>query len=115
MVEEPADIPALEKAGAFTGRYHVLGGKLSPMHGEGPADLKLEPLRARIRRDGVREVILALNTDVESDATAAYLRELLQAQNLRVTRLAFGLPAGSGVAYSDPVTLERAIRGRQKA
>lgn len=113
VVEAPSDIQSLERAGGFNGRYHVLMGKISPMHGEGPDDIRLVSLLKRVEEEGVREVILALNTDVESDATASYIAGLLGRRKVAVSRLAFGLPAGSGVAYSDPVTLARALRGRQ--
>ncbi|MBN1676445.1 MAG: recombination protein RecR [Kiritimatiellae bacterium] len=113
VVEDPNDIPTIEKSGGFRGRYHALMGRISAMQGTGPEDLEIRKLLKRIEEEGFREVILALNTNTESDATAAMLARLLAARNVRVTRLAFGLPAGSGIAYVDPVTLERAIRGRQ--
>lgn len=114
VVEEPADIVTLEGSGAFRGRYHVLGGKLSPVRRLGPDKLRIEELRARIAEEGFTEVLLALSTDMEGDATAGYLAETLKAtptaeNPVKVTRLAFGLPADSGVAYSDPLTLRRAI------
>lgn len=116
VVEEPGDILAIERAGAFTGRYHALLGKLSAARATGPAELRLRALAARVVSGGVREVVLALSTDLEGDATAALIRELLQpGATLRVTRLAFGLPADSGVGYSDPLTLKRALAGRQEA
>ena len=112
VVEEPSDIVALEASGAFRGGYHVLGGKLSPARRSGPEKLRLGELRNRVGAEGVREVLLALSTDMDGDATAGYIAELLKDANVKVTRLAFGLPADSGVAYSDPLTLKRAIRGR---
>lgn len=112
VVEEPADIVAIEASGAFCGRYHALGGKLSPMRNVGPANLRLAELRDRVQREGVREVLLALSTDMDGDATAGYVAEILRDTGAKVTRLAFGLPADSGVSYSDPLTLKRAIRGR---
>jgi len=115
VVEDPNDILVIERSGAFDGRYHALMGKLSPMRGEGPADLRIGALLRRIGAEGIEEVILALSTDVEGDATAAYLAERLRPTGVRVSRLAYGMPAGSGVAYSDPVTLGRAIKGRQEA
>jgi recombination protein RecR len=114
VVEDPNDIPKIEESGGFRGRYHALMGRLSPMKGTGPRDLRIEDLGQRIAAEGIREVILALNTDVESDATASYLAEWLRGR-VKVTRLAYGLPAGSGIAYSDSVTLARAIQGRQEA
>ncbi len=117
VVEEPADIMTLEEAGAFRGRYHVLGGKLSPAHRQGPEKLRLAELKERIVREDLKEVLLALSTDMEGDATAGYLAEMLRVwpsaeAPVKVTRLAFGLPADSGVAYSDPLTLRRAILHR---
>jgi recombination protein RecR len=113
VVEEPGDILQFEKAGAFTGRYHALMGRLSPMKGEGPAALRVQALLERLEPEGVQEVILAVSTDVEGDATASYLTEQLRGRGVKVTRLAFGLPAGSGVAYADALTLTRALRGRE--
>lgn len=113
VVEEPADILPLESSGAFRGRYHALGGKLSPARRLGPEKLRLAALQDRVVREGVREVLLALSTDMDGDATAGYIAELLRGSGARVSRLAFGLPADSGIAYSDPLTLRRAIRGRQ--
>lgn len=113
VVEDPGDILLIEKSGSFTGRYHALMGRISPMHGIGLGELRIESLVARVAQGGVREVILALNTNVESDATAAYIAEVLKPHKVCVTRIAFGLPAGSGIGYSDPVTITRALRGRQ--
>ena len=113
VVEEPADILPLEASGAFRGRYHALGGKLSPARHLGPEKLRLAELRDRVVREGVEEVLLAVSTDMDGDATAGYIAELLRGTGAKVTRLAFGLPADSGIAYSDPLTLRRAIRGRQ--
>ncbi len=112
VVEEPSDIFAIERSGGYRGRYHALMGKLSPARQTGPADLRLRALAARVGRGGVTEVLLALSTDMEGDATAGYIGELLRPLGVRVTRLAFGLPADSGVGYSDPLTLKRAISGR---
>lgn len=114
VVEDPADIVTVESAGAFRGRYHVLGGKLSPSHRIGPEKLRLAELRERIAQERFTEVLLALSTDMEGDATAGFIAEILKAwpsteHPVTVTRLAFGLPADSGVAYSDPLTLRRAI------
>ena len=114
VVEDANDILSMERSGGFRGRYHVLGGKLSPMKGDGPAELRLQALATRIRDEGFREVVLALSTDVEGDSTAHYVSEMLVGEPVRITRLAFGLPAGSGVTYSDPVTLARAVAGRRE-
>jgi len=112
VVEEPADIVSLESSGAFKGRYHALGGKLSPLHHMGPDRLRLTELKDRVVREGVGEVLLALSTDMDGDATAGYVTEYLKGTGARVTRLAFGLPADSGIAYSDPLTLRRAVVNR---
>jgi len=113
VVEEPGDVLLIERSGAFHGRYHVLGGKVSPMRGRGPADLRIRALVARVAEEGIREVILALSTDVEGDATASLIGEALASSGVKVSRPASGLPAGSGVRYSDPVTLARAMQARR--
>jgi recombination protein RecR len=113
VVRDPSDIIALERTGSYRGRYHALMGVISPMHGEGPDDLRLATLLKRIDEERFQEVILALGTDVESEATASYIAELLKDRRVRVTRLASGIPVGSGIGYSDAVTLARAIKGRQ--
>ena len=112
VVEEPADIVSIEASGAFRGRYHALGGKLSPVHHMGPEKLRFAELRDRVVREGVTEVLLAVSTDMDGDATAGYAAEILKGTGAKVTRLAFGLPADSGIAYSDPLTLRRAISNR---
>ncbi len=112
VVEEPADIVSIEASGAFRGRYHALGGKLSPSRRMGPERLRLAELVDRIVVEGFTEVVLALSTDMEGDATAGYVAELVKGTGAKVTRLAFGLPADSGVGYSDPLTLRRAICNR---
>jgi recombination protein RecR len=114
VVEDPGDVLSIERSGAYRGLYHVLGGRVSAMDGVGPADLAVEALRRRLADGAVSEVVLALPTDVEGDATASFLAEWIgrTRAGLRVTRLAFGLPADSAVRYSDPLTLRRAIAGR---
>jgi len=112
VVEEPADVVSIEASGAFKGRYHSLGGKLSPSRRLGPDRLRLRELADRVRAEGFTEVLLALSTDMEGDATAGYIAELLRGSGAKLTRLAFGLPVDSGVAYSDPLTLRRAIANR---
>ena len=112
VVEEPSDIESIEASGAFHGRYHSLGGKLSPARHMGPERLRLAEMADRVVREGISEVVLALSTDMEGDATAGYAAEMLKGTGARVTRLAFGLPADSGVAYSDPLTLKRAMANR---
>lgn len=113
VVEDPADVLLVENAGGFRGRYHVLGAKLSPMQGLGLSQIRWQQLVARLKAEGVREVILALNADVESEATVSMLRELLAGQAVKLTRPAMGIPAGSGIAYSDQITLARAFHNRQ--
>ena len=113
VVEDAEDILPIERSMGFKGRYHSLMGKISPMRGQGPDDLRIDALLKRVDEGRFTEIILALNTDVESDATASYISDLLKSRKVKVTRLAFGLPAGSGIMYSDAVTLARAIKGRQ--
>jgi len=112
VVEDASDIDSIEKAGSFRGRYHALGGRLSPSKGMGPDNLRVKALLERVEREKFEEISLALSTDVEGDATASFVTEMLQGRKLKISRLAFGLPAGSGIGYSDPVTLERAFKGR---
>ena len=112
VVEEAADIVQIEASGAFGGRYHALGGKLSPARRMGPEKLRLAELVERVKTEGVAEVLLAVSTDMEGDATAGYIAELLRESVVKTTRLAFGLPADSGIAYSDALTLRRAIINR---
>jgi recombination protein RecR len=114
VVEEPLDVVALERIGAYKGKYHVLQGVLSPIEGIGPDALKIKPLLERIQRGGVVEVILATNPSMEGEATAQYLHPRLQALGVRVTRLARGLPVGGDLEYADQNTLLRALSGRQE-
>lgn len=113
VVEDPADIHTIETAGAFRGRYHALMGKLSPGRQTGVGELRIAALVQRVQAEPIREVLLALSTDLEGDATAGYIAERLRSSDVRLTRLAFGLPCGSGVSYADPLTLRRAVQGRQ--
>lgn len=112
VVEEAADIVPIEASGAFRGRYHALGGKLSPARRMGPEKLRFGELVERVKSENISEVLLAVSTDMEGDATAGYVAELLRDLGVKVTRLAFGLPADSGIAYSDALTLRRAINNR---
>jgi recombination protein RecR len=112
VVEDPGDIAALESTGAYHGRYHALMGKISPMRGDGPNDIRIRALVRRIKDENISEVLLALNTDIESEATAGLIADILKARGVSVTRLAYGIPAGSGIRYADSITLERAIRGK---
>jgi recombination protein RecR len=114
VVEHVPDLVAIERSGAFRGRYHVLHGKLSPMHGVRPEDLNLPSLHARIASGEVQELILALPNDVEGEATCHYITEHLPAEPVvRTTRIGFGLPSGGGVLYADAVTLRSALEGRK--
>lgn len=114
VVEDPLDVAALEGTSAFEGRYHVLHGALSPVEGVGPEDLKIEELLQRVREGGVEEVIIATNPSMEGDATGMYLRQQLEARQVRLTRLARGLPMGGDLEYADQNTLLRALMGRQE-
>lgn len=114
IVERALDILSLEKSGTFKGCYHVLGGKLSPLNGIGPEDLRIAELDRRLDRQPVGEVILALGSDVEGDATAHYLARRLAPRGIRISRLAQGLPAGSGLEFADQLTLSRALEGRRE-
>lgn len=114
VVEQPVDILLLEKSGAYRGRYHVLGGVISPLNGVGPEDLRIADLETRLDREPIREVVVALGTQVEGDATGHYLARRLAGRGLRITRIAHGLPAGSGLEFADEVTLSRALEGRRE-
>jgi recombination protein RecR len=114
VVEEPKDVAAIERTREFRGKYHVLGGAISPIDGIGPDQLRIAPLLTRIAEPGVREVILATDPNLEGEATATYLSRLLQPfPGLTVTRLASGLPVGGDLEYADEVTLGRAFAGRR--
>lgn len=114
VVEHVPDLVAIERSGAYHGVYHVLHGKLSPLHGVGPADLNLAALWSRLETGEVRELILALPNDVEGEATCHYLTEHLPAgAGIATTRIGFGLPSGGGVLYADSVTLKSALEGRR--
>jgi recombination protein RecR len=115
VVEQPSDLAALEKAGAFKGVYHVLHGALSPMNGIGPDDLRVRELIERVMQGEIKEVALATNTNVEGEATASYLAQLLKGYPVRVTRIATGVPVGGDLKYLDEVTLRRAMERRESA
>lgn len=112
VVEEPKDVVAIERTREFRGTYHVLGGAISPIDGVGPSDLRFTELMARLSSGAVTEVIIATDPNLEGEATAAYLGRLLKDLELRVTRLASGLPVGGDLEYADEVTLGRAFEGR---
>jgi recombination protein RecR len=113
VVEEVPDVLAIERSGEFSGLYHVLEGAISPIDGVGPDQIRIAELEARLREGEVIEVILATDPDIEGEATAHYLADVLSARGVRVTRLAHGLPAGSNVQYADEVTVARAFTGRR--
>lgn len=114
LVERPVDILSIEKANTFHGKYHVLGGKISPLNGIGPEELRIAELEARFEREPVKEVIVALATDVEGDATSFYLAKRLGQRGVKVSRIAHGLPAGSGLEFADELTLSHALEGRRE-
>jgi len=113
VVEEPADLAAVEATGSYSGRYHVLGGALSPIDGIGPDELRIADLESRVRRGGVREVILATNPTAEGDATAHFLADRLRSSGVRTTRIACGMPLGGDLEYADPVTIGRSLQNRR--
>lgn len=113
VVEQPGDLAAVEKSGAFSGGYHVLSGVLSPMNGVGPDDIRIRELIARVTAGGVREVILATGTSVEGEATAAFIAGRLDALPVTVTRIASGVPMGGDLKYVDQVTLKKAMESRR--
>ncbi len=113
VVEEPRDIVAIERTAEYRGRYHVLQGAISPIEGIGPEQLRVRELITRITAEGIDEVIIATNPNIEGEATAMYLANLLKPAGLRVTRIASGLPVGGDLEYADEVTLGRALAGRR--
>lgn len=113
VVEQPADVLAIERSGEYAGRYHVLHGVLSPMHGVGPEELTLDLLWSRFEGQGVEELVLATSTTVEGEATAMYLARAAQERGVRTSRIAYGLPVGGDLEYADEVTLGRAIAHRR--
>jgi len=114
VVEEPRDIVAVERTQEFRGLYHVLQGAISPLEGIGPEQLRVRELLARVDAEGIKEVILCTNPNIEGEATAMYLAKLLKPMGLRVTRIASGLPVGGDLEYADEVTLGRALEGRRE-
>ena len=112
VVEQPADMVAIEKSGAFRGMYHVLSGALSPMNGIGPENIRIRELMTRIQSDDVKEVVLATATNVEGEATASYISQLLEKYQLKVSRIASGVPMGGDLKYVDQVTLKKAMESR---
>lgn len=114
VVTQPKDVLSMEKVRSYTGVYHVLFGTISPLEGRGPNDIKIKELLARVQEDGVEEVIMATNPDVEGDATAMYISKLLKPLGVKVTRLAQGVSMGSDLEYADEVTLSKALEARRE-
>jgi len=114
LVERPVDIISIEKSGTFRGRYHVLGGKISPLNGVEPEDLRIAELEKRLTSEPIKEIVIALGTDVEGDATSFYLAKRLAGKNVKITRIAHGLPAGVGLEFADELTLSHALEGRRE-
>ncbi|MGA2243663.1 MAG: recombination mediator RecR [Verrucomicrobiota bacterium] len=114
LVEKAVDILSIEKSGTYHGKFHVLGGKISPLDGIEPDDLRIAELERRLGAEPVREIIIALGTDVEGDATSHYLARRLARAGLKISRIGFGLPAGSGLEFADELTLDRALAGRRE-
>ena len=114
VVERAVDILSVEKSGSFRGKFHVLGGKISPLDGVEPDDLRIGELEKRLAAEPIKEIIVALGTDVEGDATSSYLAKRLARAGLKISRIGFGLPAGSGLEFADELTLDRALEGRRE-
>ena len=114
VVERAVDILSIEKSGTFRGKFHVLGGKISPLDGVEPDDLRIADLEKRLTTEPIKEIIIALGTDVEGDATSHYLAKRLARPSLKISRIGFGLPAGSGLEFADELTLNRALEGRRE-
>jgi recombination protein RecR len=114
VVERAVDILSIEKSGTFRGKFHVLGGKISPLDGVEPEDLRIAELEERLQREPVKEIIIALGTDVEGDATSSYLARRLARGALKISRIGFGLPAGTGLEFADELTLSRALESRRE-
>jgi len=114
VVERPVDILSVDKGGTFHGKFHVLGGKISPLDGVEPEDLRIAELEERLKQEPIKELIIALATDVEGDATSFYLAKRLARPHLKITRIAHGLPAGTGLEFADELTLSRALEGRRE-
>jgi recombination protein RecR len=114
VVEEPRDLMAIEKTGEFRGRYHVLGGAISPIDGVGPDQLRVRELVARLGTEEIAEVVIATNPNIEGEATASYLARMLKSMEIRASRIASGLPVGGDLEYADEVTLGRAFAGRRE-
>lgn len=114
VVEDAKDVLAMEKMREFRGKYHVLGGVISPMDGIGPDDIRIRELIARVRQGGVKEIIIATNPNIEGEATSSYIARLLKPLGVRVTRIAHGIPIGGNIEYADEMTILKAMEGRRE-
>jgi recombination protein RecR len=114
VVERAVDILSIEKSGTYRGKFHVLGGTISPLDGVEPEDLRIAALEKRLKQEPIKEIVIALGTDVEGDATSHYLAKRLTRKGLKISRIAYGLPAGSGLEFADELTLSRALEGRRE-
>ena len=114
IVEQPVDILSIERSGTYRGKFHVLGGKISPLDGVEPDDLRIADLEKRLSREPIKEIVIALGTDVEGDATGFYLAKRMARPGLKISRIAHGLPAGTGLEFADELTLSRALEGRRE-
>jgi len=114
VVERAVDIISIERAGTYRGKFHVLGGRISPINGVEPEDLRIGELERRMAQEPIREIILALGADVEGDATGFYLAKRLASTSVKITRIAHGVPAGTGLEFADDLTLSRALEGRRE-
>jgi len=114
VVERAVDILSVERSGTYRGKFHVLGGNISPLDGVEPEDLRIAELEKRLTQEPIKEAIIALGTDVEGDATSFYLAKRLARKGLKISRIAYGLPAGSGLEFADELTLSRALEGRRE-
>jgi recombination protein RecR len=114
VVERAVDILSVERSGTYRGKFHVLGGNISPLDGIEPEDLRIAELEKRLTHEPVKEIVIALGTDVEGDATSFYLAKRLARKGLKISRIAYGLPAGSGLEFADELTLSRALEGRRE-
>lgn len=113
IVEKPSDVTAIEKAGNFTGVYHVLLGSISPLEGKGPSDLKIEGLIKRIKENNIKEIIIATDADTEGETTAIYLTKLIKPMGVSLTRIGLGLPVGSNLEYADATTISKSLESRR--
>src|ERR1035437_10528071 len=114
VIEQPVDILSVEKSNTFRGKFHVLGGQISPLDGVEPEDLRIADLEKRLAHEPIKEIVIALGTDVEGDATSFYVAKRLARKGLKISRIAYGMPAGSGLEFADELTLSRALEGRRE-